>query len=99
VRTAFTERIKRPIECTSMQIGDVYILNLCGECLIEFQFFAQQAKPNAFVAVAAYGDLGPGYLCPESAFAEGSYEPSACNAGSKSEPVVKKAILELLGNP
>jgi hypothetical protein len=97
VRTAFTERIKRPIECTSLQIGDVYIVNLCGECLIEFQFFAQQAKPNAFVAVAAYGDLGPGYLCPEAAYAEGGYEPSACNAGNKSEPVVKKAILSLLG--
>lgn len=96
-RLAFDQRIDRPIQCTSLEIGDVDIVNLCGECLVDYQFFAQKQKPNAFVAVAAYGDVGPGYIPVEADFALGGYEPTAAHAGTKSEPVMKKAIAELLG--
>ena len=96
-RVAFAQRCDRPIELTSLRINDVHILNLCGECMLEYQLYAQQQCPQDFVAVAAYGDLSPGYICTEKAFTEGGYEPSASRINPKSEPVLKKAISELLG--
>ena len=50
-----------------------------------------------FVAVAAYGDLGPGYICTDKAFEEGGYEPTDTGAGPGSEPLMKATILNLLG--
>jgi len=96
-RVAFAERIKRPIQLTSLQIGKVYSLHLAGESMVHYQLYAQGVKPDDFVAVAAYGDLAPGYICTENAFSEGGYEPGASRASSKSEPVVKAAIRKLLG--
>ena len=96
-RVAFAQRCDKPIELTSLQINDIHILNLCGECMLEYQLYAQKQAPHDFVAVAAYGDLGPGYICTEKSFSEGGYEPSASRTSPKSEPVMKKAIRELLG--
>ena len=79
-----------------LAIGPVRLLHLPGECAIEFQLFAQQLVPDAFVAVAAYGDLGPGYICTEKSFSEGGYEPSASRGGPQSERVLKEAIRQLL---
>jgi len=95
-RVAFTERIDRPIDVNLLEIGPARVLLLPGECMIEFQLYAQDLKPEEFVAVAAYGDLGPGYICTEASFAEGGYEPSASRAGKESEAVLKEAIRKLL---
>jgi len=43
---------------------------------VEYQLFAQSVRPNDFVAVAAYGELGTGYICTDKAIAEGGYEPT-----------------------
>ena len=97
VRIAFRQRWQQPIELTSLQLGDVHILHLPGEPMIEFQFFAQGLKPHYFVAVAGYGDCGMGYLCPAKAYAEGGYEPTDSNVKPESEALLKQAILSLLG--
>jgi len=65
--------------------------------MVCFQLYAQGLKPESFVAVAGYGDGGPGYLCPEKAFAEGGYEPTASNVKPESETLLTKAIAALLG--
>ncbi|NQT36179.1 MAG: hypothetical protein HQ581_01740 [Planctomycetes bacterium] len=96
-RVAFCERIERPISLSLLKIGPVQILHLPGECMLAFQKYAQQSNPDSFIAVAAYGDLSPGYICTESSFPEGGYEPTASRAGRKSEHVLKKAIRELMG--
>ena len=80
-----------------LRIGDAAVLFLPGECMIEFQLFAQSLRPDDFVAVAAYGDLGPGYICTEKSFSEGGYEPTASRAGKKAEWVLKDVIRKLLG--
>ncbi|MBN1908926.1 MAG: hypothetical protein JW818_04235 [Pirellulales bacterium] len=95
-RVSFNQRAERPFELSALRIGDVRILNLCGECLIEFQRYAQNQRPDEFVAVAAYGDLAPGYVCPDKAFDEGGYEPSASGSGRGAEAAMKKAIRQLL---
>jgi len=95
-RVAYAERAERPIDLSMLAIGDVRILHLPGECMIEFQLFAQRLKPDAFVAVAAYGDVGPGYICTERSFSEGGYEPTASRVAPHSEALLKEAIRQLL---
>lgn len=95
-RVAYALRSERPIDLSVLEIGDVSMLHLPGESMVEFQLFAQRIKPNAFVAVAAYGDVGPGYICTERSFSEGGYEPTASRVAPHSEGLFKKAIRELL---
>ena len=97
MRLAFVERLGRPIQVSSLQLGKVHILHLPGEPMLDFQLFAQQAQPGDFVAVAGYGDCGCAYICTDKAIAEGGYEPSASNVGKGSEAVLKNAIQALLG--
>ena len=95
-RVAFAERINRPIDLSMLQIGDVRIVHLPGECVIEYQQFTQQLRPKDFVAVAAYGDVGPGYVCTEKSYTEGGYEPSASGVAPQGEKVLQAAIRELV---
>lgn len=93
---AWRNRAHIPLQLTSLQIGGVFILNLPGEAAIEFQLFAQELRPDDFVAVAAYGDCGPAYINLERFFAEGGYEPSASHSVPQSEQRLREAIRKLL---
>jgi hypothetical protein len=95
-RVAFAQRIDRPIDVSLLEIGSAHVLHLPGECMLEFQLYAQSLRPDEFIAVAAYGDVGPGYICTEASFSEGGYEPSASRAGQKSEHVLKRVIRQLV---
>ena len=97
LRAAFHNRTGKPIELTSLQLGNVHIVHLPGEPFVDFQLYAQSLKPNDFVAVAGYGDCGTGYVCPKKAYAEGGYEPTDSVLKPESEILVKKAIAKLLG--
>ncbi len=93
---SFTER-KRPLPASALRIGPVRILHLPGEPMLEFQRYAQGLAAGDFAAIAGYGDISPGYLCTDRAFAEGGYEPGASNAGPGTEARVKEVIHSLLG--
>ncbi len=54
------------------------------------------ARLTCVVAVAAYADLGTGYICTDKAYDEGGYEPSATKVGRGSEAQLKEAIVDLL---
>ena len=95
-QVAFAQRAGRPLELSLLALGPVRILHLPGECMVEFQRYAQKLRPQGFLAVAAYGDLSPGYVCTEQAFREGGYEPSASHVAPRAEGILKKAIAELL---
>ncbi|MBI5685114.1 MAG: hypothetical protein HZC54_08525 [Verrucomicrobia bacterium] len=97
MRLASVERAKRPFELSSLQIGNIHVVHLPGEPMLEFQRFAQRSKPNDFVAVAGYGDCGSAYICTDAAFAEGGYEPTATNLAPGAEQIVKASIRRLLG--
>ncbi len=73
------------------------MVHLPGEPMLEFQFFAQKARPDAFVAVVGYGDGCPSYICTDQAFKEGAYEPGAGAVGPGSEKILKEAIRKLVG--
>ena len=52
----------------------MHILHLrFGEPFVEFQLLAQRLAPQAFVAVAGYGNGGTGYICTAKSFAEGGW--------------------------
>jgi hypothetical protein len=97
LRVAFHQRVQQPIELSSLEIGQVFILHLPGEPMVEFQLYAQKQRPSSFVAVAGYGDCAPGYLCTEAAYREGGYEPTDSMVAPESEKLLKKAIDQLLG--
>ncbi|MFA6563072.1 MAG: hypothetical protein WCV00_14275 [Verrucomicrobiia bacterium] len=97
MRLASVERAKRPFELSSLQIGNIHVVHLPGEPMLEFQKFAQRSKPNDFVAVAGYGDCGSAYICTDAAFVEGGYEPVATNLAPGAEQIVKASIRRLLG--
>ncbi|HPT26427.1 MAG TPA: hypothetical protein PLZ95_08410 [Bryobacteraceae bacterium] len=86
---AFASR-RTPLTVSSLRLGGVRIVHLPGEPLLEFQRHAGDA------IVAGYGDISPGYLCPDKAFEQGGYEPSASNAGPGTEAAMKQAIMEVL---
>lgn len=95
---AWYDRLKeRPgVDCSRLRVGPVTILHLPGESFVGYQLYAQSLRPDDFIAVAAYGEGGPGYVCMDASPAEGGYEPSASYVGPPSEARFKAAIAELL---
>lgn len=98
-RLACQTRLREPIVLSLLELGPARVLHLPGEPLIAFQHFACGLQPDRFLAVAGYGLGTPGYICPQRAFAEGGYEPSASAVVPESESVLQAAIRRLLGSP
>jgi hypothetical protein len=97
IMLAYHERAAVPIDIGALHLNeDVCIVHLPGESFMEYQLFAQQQRPDAFVAVPSYGDCGPGYICLERSFAEGGYEPSDSFVAGRSEAIMKNAIAEVV---
>lgn len=69
-RTVDGHRI--PLSC--LRLGTARILHMPGELFVEYQIAAQQMRPDDFVAMAAYGDYGPGYIGTSVAYTQGGYE-------------------------
>ena len=93
----YMRRWKTPIPITCLHLNDdVGILHLPGETFIEYQIYAQEFRPQAFIAVAGYGDLGPGYITLARSFAEGGYEPTDSFVSGKAEQIMRDAIEEVL---
>jgi hypothetical protein len=89
-------KIRSTVDVSSYRLGPATILHLPGEAFVEYQLFAQSLRPDEFVAVAAYGELGTGYICTDKAFAEGGYEPTQSFVGPPSEALLKASIREVL---
>ena len=86
------------IELSCLKLADAYLVHLPGELFIEYQLAAQAARPEAFVAVAAYGDYGPGYIGTAAAYAEGGYEvgTGVSRVSPEVESVLTHAVQGLL---
>lgn len=82
------------ISCLSL--GEARILHLPGELFVEYQLAAKAERPDLFVAMAAYGDYGPFYIGPATAYQEGGYEITVSPVTPEAEPVLMGAIRHLL---
>lgn len=87
----------RKIDISCLSLGNARILHLPGELMVEFQLAAKALRPDLFIAMAAYGDYGPEYICTDAAYTEGGYESSGASGVSPgSEKVIMDAIKKLL---
>ncbi|MEO8126989.1 MAG: hypothetical protein ABJF23_12445 [Bryobacteraceae bacterium] len=57
-----------------LDFGKACVLHMPGELFVEYQLAAQSMRPDATVAMAAYGDCGPGYIGTRVAYGQGGYE-------------------------
>ena len=86
------------LELSCLRLGGARILHMPGELFVEYQLAAAQLRPDLTVAMAAYGDYGPGYIGTARAYAEGGYEtrPDSSFVGPEAEAVLTDAVKKLL---
>ena len=99
-RVAYIQRYRNggEIDITCLKIGKARIIGLPGECFVEFQMFAKNVRPDLFVAVAAYGDYGPGYIAPREAYKQGGYEVEVSGVCPEAGDILMQAIASLLNH-
>jgi len=87
-----------PIDIGCLTIGPASVLHMPGELFVEYQLAAVAMRPDRFVAMAAYGDYGPGYIGTEVAYSQGGYETSerASRVAPEVEAVLVGAMAKLL---
>ncbi len=91
-------RAGHKIPLFALSLGTARILFLPGELFVEYQLAAQAARPDGFVAVAAYGDYGSGYIGTRIAYSQGGYETGpASRTSPEVEAVLMPAVRELAG--
>ena len=88
----------KQIDVFCLKIKNARVLYMPGELFVEYQLAARAERPDLFVAMAAYGDLGTGYIGTAQAYEKGGYEVSerASNVAPEVEGVLMKAIKNLL---
>jgi endothelin-converting enzyme/putative endopeptidase len=80
-----------------LRLGPATALYMPGELFVEYQLAAQQMMPDRFLAMAAYGDYGPGYIGTAVAYPQGGYETGPVSRVSPEvEGVLTQAMRELL---
>jgi hypothetical protein len=99
-KMAFLKRYEagKQIDVFCLKIKNARILYMPGELFVEYQLAAKAERPDLFVAMSAYGDLGAGYIGTAKAYEKGGYEVSerASNVAPEVEGVLMKAIKDLL---
>lgn len=86
------------IDVACLRLGTTRVLHLPGELFVEYQLAAKKMREDLHVALAAYGDYGPGYIGTTAAYPEGGYETGkgASNVAPEVEPVLMDAMKRLL---
>ncbi|HVX59898.1 MAG TPA: hypothetical protein VHC19_04845 [Pirellulales bacterium] len=99
-KLAWLQRCKsgHAIDIACLRLGRTRALHLPGELFVEYQLAAKAMRPDLDVAMAAYGDYGPGYIGLNAAYAEGGYEtsPRASNVAPEVEACLMEAMRKLL---
>lgn len=81
------------ISISCLSLNNARILHMPGELFVEYQLAAQQMVPDQFVAMAAYGDYGPGYIGTSIAYTQGGYETGIV---SRVAPEVEQVLTEAM---
>lgn len=86
------------IDLACLKVGNVRVLHMPGELFVEYQLAAKAMRPDLNVAMAAYGDYGPGYIGTEIAYSQGGYETSerASKVDKSCEQVLMNGMKQLL---
>ncbi|WP_149241868.1 hypothetical protein [Dyadobacter sp. 32] len=83
---------------SALRLGEVRLLNLPGECFVEYQLAAQKMVQGGQVCTAAYDEYGPGYIGTKISYAQGGYETTDLNSGvsEDAERILLDAISRVL---
>lgn len=76
-----------------LRLGPARVLHMPGELFVEYQIAAQKMQPDDFIAMAAYGDYGPGYIGTAIAYTQGGYETGIV---SRVAPTVEKVLMDAM---
>ena len=98
-RVTDTDKDKESIttEIQILRIGDIYILGLPGEVLVEIGLDIRQRSGIEKLFIISLSNDGCGYVCPREAYKEGGYEPgSGTNLAEGAGEIVTEEALELL---
>lgn len=89
---------KARTQLSCLRLGDAYVLFMPGELFVEYQLESQKMRPSGFVAMAAYGDYGPGYIGTAISYGQGGYEvgPGASRVAPEVETVLMNGMRLLL---
>ncbi len=75
-----------------LRVGDGDVLFFPGELFVEYQLAAKRMRPEGFVAVAAYGNTGMGYIGTAVAYEQGGYEVSRV---ARTGPAIEESLLKV----
>jgi hypothetical protein len=84
------------IRIACLRLGQTRTLFMPGELFVEYQLAAKAARKNLTVAMAAYGECGPGYIGTRAAYAQGGYEIEVSLIAPEVEDVLMNAVNNLL---
>jgi len=86
------------MELSCLRLGQARVLHMPGELFVEYQLAAKQIRRDLFIAMAAYGDYGPGYIGTTLAYEQGGYEtgPRVSNVAPDVEAVLLDSLRRLL---
>ncbi len=79
------------VDITSLVLGPAQLLHLPAESLVAYQLAAKEMQPDRLIAVAAYGEYGPGYIGTVEAYEQGGYETS--ERASRVSPAVEEVLM------
>lgn len=87
------------IDIACLRVGQSRILHMPGELFVEYQLAAKKMRPDLHVAMAAYGDYGPGYIGTTVAYSQGGYETGkgVSSVAPEVEPVLMNSMKRILG--
>ena len=83
----------KTIHINALRLGPARVVYMPGELFVEYQLAAQTMRPGEFVAMAAYGDYGPGYIGTTIAYGQGGYETGIV---SRTAPQVEEVLMQTL---
>ncbi len=84
-------------EIQVLKLGDIYILGLSGEILVEVGLEIKKRAGLENLFVVSLSNDAIGYVCHERAYEEGGYEPgSATNLAKGSGEIMIKEALDLI---
>lgn len=80
------------IDIGCLRIGEARALFFPGELFVEYQLAAKAMCDDDWLAVAAYGDGGPGYIGTAISYEQGGYEVSRV---SRTAPTVEEVLTKV----
>lgn len=99
-KIAWLTRIEsgKKLDVACLKIKNARLLYLPGELFIEYQLAAKAARPDLFIAMAAYGNMGMEYIGTAKSYSQGGYEVSEghTGVGPEAENILMNAIKNVL---